>query len=649
MALELLVGCAASGKTEYLLERYKHLADSEQTDRILVLLWNARDVKYWRENLDLAQAGLLNIYTYFGWVQRELRRHWLNRGFTANWLEPEFLTVETSQYLMLEQLQAEAAVFDELTTSPERLAIQLGSCHVLASLNSIEFDHIGERLQQANPGTDPAIYRSVQNIINRHRDQLLDNGAMDYGLAVAAYQRLLADLNYVHELRRQFSHLLADDVGEQAPAAHDLIEALLPGLQSALLAFASDGGHAGFFGADPRGAWNRFSKQGTVRLIRPQGQQWLAASAHLGARLIRPETPLRNFAGTGPDLEVIHEDLRSQVLTSVGQRITRLVVAGTPPGEIAVIAPLADKVMEHSLARTLGEANIPLQVLAKNRRLIDQPFVRAMMTISLLAHPQWKLEWGVPDLVQSLEILLKTDPVRAWLLARQFRDDGLQPLDYWLRERAGFRVSEGYDLLQEWLAAYKAGPVQPIDVFLQRVFGELLSRLPPTEDDLVVVRQLIVSAQKFASTSRRFPHLAENPGAAFMHMLSAGTVAAESLLTADTDAAVILTTPYAYLSGHLTSSVQVWLDCTSERWFHNDSREILNPHVLSGNWQLDRQWSDEDDVRNRLENGARTVRALLRRCRERLLATYANVDSQGFEQEGQLLEAIYQTLGRRSS
>jgi hypothetical protein len=556
------------------------------------------------------------------------------------WLEPEFLTVETGQFAMLRHIQARQADFAGLVTSPERLAIQLGSCLVLAGLNGIAFSEIGSRLAAAMPGKDPSVFKSAQQVLDSYIAEAEKSGTLDYGLAVALYRSLLAEPWYRKELR-QFKHLLADDVDEQSPAAHDLIAAMLEHVESAVLTFSTDGGHAGFFGADAQGAWQRFGAMGKIVPVRSPRQRLGAGNAVYTSILSGNVPVLPKFS---PKVELIHEDLRSELLDRVGERVVRFLGQGVAAPEIAVIAPLADKVLEHTLAFHLREAGVSLNVLTKNRRLIDEPYVRAMMTLALLAHPQWQMDWGVPDLTQSLQLLLKLDPVRAWLLSRQVRGCNLPALELWQRERVGFRAAQGYDLLRQWLESYRKGPEQPIDLFFQRVFGELLSRLPPARDDLVVCRQLLVSANKFLNTTGRVD-LGSDSGAAFIRMLSAGTVAAESLLEPATrEHAVILATPYAYISGHLRSTVQVWMDCTSRGWFQQDVRELINPHVLNARWPHGEIWTDENNQAVSRKNGARVARALLRRCGGNLLVAAANVDSRGFEQDGEMLDAVFAAL-----
>lgn len=641
MERTVLVGAGGSGKTEELWRRYDNLCREGGTDSVLVLLWNARDVRDWRARVDFPQGGPLNIYTYFGWVQRELRRCWPRlRPWGQRWLEPEFLTVETGQFTMLRHLQARQAEFAGLITSPERLAIQLGSCLVLAALNGVPFSQIGSRLAAAMPGVDLSVYGSAQGVLDSYIQSAEEAGVLDYGLAVALYQELLTADWYRRELG-QFKHLLADDVDEQSPAAQDLIAVLFEQAASATLVFSTDGGHAEFFGADPRGAWLRFGQAGKIKILRSP-RQYLGASRAVRRALLSEPPPLK--PRRRPTVELMQEDLRSELLDRVGERVVRLLAQGVPATEIAIIAPIADSVLEHTLAARLGEAGAPLRVLAKNRRLIDEPYVRGMMTLALLAHPQWQLDWGVPDLAQSLELLLKLDPVRGWLLSRQVRDSTMPPLELWQRERVGFRAAQGYDLLRQWLAEYRRGPEQPLNLFFQRIFGELLSRLPPARDDLLVCRQLLVSAHKFMATAQRLD-LGENAGAAFIRLLSAGTVAAESLLAPEKQAqAVILTTPYAYLAGHFHSRVQVWLDCSSRRWFQQDARELVNPHVFRRGWPGDQAWTDACNEGVSRQNGGRVARALLRRCGQSLILAAANVDSQGYEQDGQLLEAVTDAL-----
>ena len=633
----LLVGPGGAGKTEKLWQRYRYLARNCRTDSIFVLLWNARDVRDWRERVDFPRGGPIQVYTYFGWVQREIRRCWPRLSpWGERWLEPEFLTVETSQFALLRHLEPRRADFAALATSPERLAIQLGSCLVLAGLNGIIPGEIGSRLEAAGPDRSPGLFAAAQQVLDSYIAALKEAGTLDYGLAVNLYRSLLGAPWYRRSLA-QYRHVLADDVDEQSPAAHDLLAALLEEAESAVLAFGTDGGHSGFFGADRQGGWQRFGRIARITPVRCPGQR-LGAGRALGLSILTGRTATVGLKG--PTIEMVQEDLRSELLNRVAERVVRFLDQGVAPKEVAVIAPQVDTVLEHTLSLRLEEEGVPLAVQAKNRRLVDEPYVRAMMTLALLGHPQWEQEGGVPDLAQSLQLLLKLDPVRAWLLSRQIRGSALAPLEMWQRERVGFRASKGYDLLARWLEEYRRGPEQPIDLFFQRVFGELLSRLPPARDDLVVCRQLLVSARKFLLTARRLD-LGKNPNAAFIRLLSAGTVAAESLIEpASLANSVILTTPYAYLAGHCHTQIQVWMDCTSRRWFQQDARELINPHLLTPRWPRGETWTDQHSQANSLQNGARVARALIRRCGVHLLAAGANVDSQGYELDGQLLTAL---------
>ena len=147
------------------------------------------------------------------------------------------------------------------------------------------------------------------------------------------------------------------------------------------------------------------------------------------------------------------------------------------------------------------------------------------------------------------------------------------------------------------------------------------------------------------SRHRPAPALAACGCGIYQHAVG-GTVAADSLLEPATRERRDPGTPYAYLAGH---------HCPGCRFadyqpplIQQDVREIINPHVLKSDWREDEIWDDACNESLIRQNGARLARALLRRCTDTLVAAAANIDSQGFEQSGDLLEALLATVEGRA-
>jgi hypothetical protein len=160
-----------------------------------------------------------------------------------------------------------------------------------------------------------------------------------------------------------------------------------------------------------------------------------------------------------------------------------------------------------------------------------------------------------------------------------------------------------------------------------------------TPEKLHACQQLLLSAHRFRQAMERFGDDAY--GSEYVKMLTEGTVAAEPLEAYDPARdAVTLATPYAYLSSRLSSQYQIWVDVSGDGWYPNDVKELANPHVLSRRWEEGDRWTDTRNNRIRQANAARTVKAMIRRCRGRLILAECSLTPWGQEQEGGLSDAF---------
>lgn len=658
----VIQGPTGSGKTTFLLNKYQELVNQQgvPSEAILVLVANRVQKAKWQKGLQLKNSGPRIITSYFGFIQQELRQYWpLIQNRIENWgvkrLEPLFLTIESSQYLMGQLVQSfrEKGKLLEVVSSSDRIAIELLQNLSRAVMGGIAPAEIGERLYRSWENKEQVqkeIYQDAQAVINLFRLNCLEKGLLDYSLAVELYHTLLlADQYYQQHLLSRIKYLLVDNLEESVVRQLDLIKFLLAqGLES-YLAYCPTGGYSGFAGAVPQ------LSQELIRgcEIRELKEVWTASPENksfgetLFANIIHQE-----------EKKVVHQhftflqtELRSSLLEQVAKKIISLLKAGVLAQQIAVLAPYVDNVIEFVLQHHLNKEGYKITNLTRKSRMLDNTFIQALVTLACLAHPQWGQLPSVSHLADTLGLVLGLDPVRSGFLGEEIakkKPYALPDLDQpRLRQKIGFAVGERYEYLRQWLLNYQGQGLLPINSFFQLLFTEILSPLPQAEENILACRQLIESANQFLATLQAVEGEQAEHNLSFIQFLQEGVKGAENLSQIAQKLepqGIILASPYVYLASSLSSTVQVWLDLSSEQWYRSDVQELANVHVLLRSWPLGEVWNQNLDLSSRREKAAVLLSSLCQRCSGSLLLASSFYSSQGYEQEGWVEPLLQDTL-----
>jgi hypothetical protein len=222
-----------------------------------------------------------------------------------------------------------------------------------------------------------------------------------------------------------------------------------------------------------------------------------------------------------------------------------------------------------------------------------------------------------------------------------------------MRDRITFTTGERYEHLRAWLAEYRQGEPAELDVFLSRLFGEVLSQegfgFHDHYDSAAVAARLVESVQKFRrGTSWRFSACADETGKEYIRMVREGVLAAQYLFSYDVveENAVLIAPAYTYLMANRPVRCQFWLDIGSLAWWERLSQPLTHPYVLSKRWKPGTVWTDADDFRFNQEALARLVAGLVQRCSDRIYLCATGVSEDGNEQRGPLLQALQQLIRR---
>jgi hypothetical protein len=108
--------------------------------------------------------------------------------------------------------------------------------------------------------------------------------------------------------------------------------------------------------------------------------------------------------------------------------------------------------------------------------------------------------------------------------------------------------------------------------------------------------------------------------------------------------AVLLAPAYTFLMQNRPVDYQFWLDVGGRGWWERLFQPLTHPYVLSRQWSRKATWTDTHEVETRQRALRRLALGLVRRCRRQIYLGLSELDEQGKDQKGPLLQAIQRAL-----
>jgi hypothetical protein len=678
-----LRGPAGTGKTTVGVERMRTLLNAGIPAGQMLILTPQRTLQDPYLNIihsqEMAPGGEVTPATVGGLARRMVDLFWPLAAEMVGFAHPEnppvFLTLETAQYYMahLVRPHLDEGWFDSVVMDRNRLYSQILDNLNKAAMIGFPYDEIGERLTAAWAG-EPAqrrVYADAQACASEFRQYCLDHNLLDFSLQLEIFARILWNDTTVHDyLTHTYRHVIYDNIEEDIPVAHDILAEWLPEFDSALLIFDDDAGYRRFLGADPESALELANL--CVETIEMDesfvASEEIAALSETLVDVVYPAlTPAHlpsGEMGAEEVLSIISARFYPEMLEAIAEEIQRLISEEQiPPSEIVVLAPYLSDALRFSLMNRLEAHGVPARSHRPSRSLREEPASQCLLTLAALAHPGWGIRPVKPDVahafIQSIEDM---DLVRAQILTEivyRMRDFSLSPFEQIkpdMQERITFLFGSRYTVLKNWIEAYRLEQPLPLDHFLRRLFGEVLSQpgfgFHRNFDSAKVAASLIESVQKFRWAMEptfeqvNYPSEQSDIGKEYIAMLNDGVIAAQYVSAWNTapEDAVLLAPAYTFLMSNRPVAVQFWLDAGSSGWYERLFQPLTHPYILSRHWKLGQVWTDADEVDANNATLARLLTGLLRRCREHITLGLTELGESGYEQRGVLVRAFQQVL-----
>ena len=589
---------------------------------------------------------------------------------------PQFLTLETAQYYMAHivlPLIEKEGFFASLTINRNRIYSQILDNLNKAAIVGFPIDEIGPRLKSAWVGEldQLNVYDDVQECVNRFRSYCLSHNLLDFSLQVELFQKHLWSSplcrNY---LTRSYRHLIADNVEEDTPISHTILQEWLPDFDSALVIFDEDAGYRFFLGADVesglalRKTCDEQVKFSTQLVSEPEVQALRtglqSTIAHLSGNTSTSTIP--DFKAVTTALGTPAENPRffPVMIHWVADQVRQLIDSGASPGEIVILAPFMSDVLRFSLANQLDTLEIPYHSHRPSRPLRDEPTTQTLLTLASATFPEWRLfpkrinlAFALMQAIDGLD-LVRAQLLTAYAYEEQTREFPLKPFEAVpseVRDRITYQAGERYDRLRDWLAEKTPEDSQNLDFFLNRLFGEVLSQpgygFNNDLNSANIAAVLIESIQKFRwamDTPAGNNDLSISKE--YIQMVMEGVIAAQYIQSwqQDHQDSVFLAPAYTFLIRNQAVDYQFWLDIGSPSWYQRLDQPLTQPYALSPQWQPSQTWNAEDELAAAHETLSRLSLGLLNRCRKKVFLGMSDMDVSGYENRGLLLRVFQHVL-----
>lgn len=674
-----LDGIAGTGKTTAGIERVKQLIrEGIPADSILVLVPQAGLALPYKDalqrsrveiggDIQTATIGKLAFQTvdlFFPLIASQVEKGNLPQ-------QPHFLSLELVQYYMTRFVEPEIDrqdYFNSVTISRSRLYTQIVDNLNKAALVGFPHEQLSEKLKGAWRGeaTQNYIYDDAQASATLFREFCYQYMMLDFSLQLELFRDLW---NENHSVRNyfieQYRHLIVDNIEEDSPATHDLLRDWLPHCDSALLIYDSEAGYRRFLGADPLDAYelqDLCDVHITLDNHRVMSDDMKAFQYEMSVSLkqvIEDEKPKNADAREA----IVYADNRyhPQMIDWAAEHVAALVhEEGVAPEEIVILAPFLPDALRYSLQTRLNELDVSNRSHRPSRALKDEPATRTLLTLAKVAHPQWNMIASDFDLAYALTSSIQgLDLVRARLLVDVLYRGGLlesfsQIQNETIQQRITFELGNRYETLRTWLADYQQTDELPIDAFLSKLFGEVLSQpyfgFHDNSDMANTAANLVDSARNFRQSVSEIEPERDDISQEYIKMVDAGVIANQYIREWDVEnnKAVLIAPAYTFLLTNQPVDYQVWLNVGSAGWSQRLYQPLTHPYVLSRQWIDGQEWTDMDEYNANQQTLSYLALGLIRRCRKKIYLGFSEFGEQGYEQRGPLLMAIQSMLRRLS-
>lgn len=553
------------------IEHYLELKRKYKTEEFLVFILQRSDKIFWKKSL--SDQGNDNILSYFSFVQKEIRNNWdlLKENFDSD-ANPVFLTFESSQTLMTKLVEffREKNKLKGINYSSQEVAQKMLSNLYSLSTGNISYNNFSSLIQKQDflPKLHEKDYEELQNLLELYLGRTLKQAVFDYPSCLYIYNNyLLENQNYLEKIKK-YKYILVDDYQSQIPCINVFLSK-----------FSDFSLYKNKFGAYGVYFPNSFKDEEVLNLD----------------KIIKLENPDK-------DLEGIYNNLfynKTLALNSKKIKINRefeerkdlhdyifkLIETAKEKGinNISIISPSRNVILLEKLERFSKDKEINFLNLDKNERILDNPYIYALCSLSIIYFDYGKFYLNQDEIRQILIVFLKIDIFQATELSRKVKSDRL-----FIES-----ISKHYKDIPEFFKEL----FQKKYKYAYEFYEELINNKEFFDEKLVeALYKLYDFSKTFIENIKEFKNIKDKNKELF-YTLRNGVKESETLFELNNKInfqGLSLGTPASFLKLNKQSNIVIVIDTGSKLWNLNFVNFMQNPFILNGSIKSPYDWEQNN-------------------------------------------------------
>lgn len=608
-------------KNEILQNYIQIIKDNNfKSSDILIFTDNSVASLNYIRQIDINISEELKIRTYSQFVREEVTTYWpiilsSCKNIIKKDLVPTFISTNLKTYIFekkIEEMRNKNNYFEDITGTNRAIASNIMNNLDHAIYNEIDYKNIGEKVYNSKANKDNInnkSYIQMNEIIEEYMDEMISNSIIDNTISVYLYNNyLLKDKIYKDQLAKRYNYLFVDDLQNISTSQVSLIEFFEEKEKQIYLYLDNNKYFSSFIKNDLKYIHNKL-------LIKEENYSNIS---------------IFDLINMPAKIELDQSSqLYGEMIDNIALKIEKLVEQGVSKKDIVIINPINTPVLDYEISNKLSSKNIDILTIKNNSKLIDYQYGNVLyVAVTIYCKKQQYIK--EEEYINFIQILFDLNRLEAYRVYKNRDND------------------ENYKSVIKYIDTKRDEKLN-IGEFLTKFYIDKVLNLKEGLNNVFICKNIISESESFVDVLEKL-NLKDNKEVDEIFIISLKKFIKDYFIARDIEDiknkdAVLITTPYSYISNNIDRKIQIWVDIGSNTWNMKIEKDLANPLVLKKSFKDGEIYTSEIEETYKKYYMYNTVYNLLKNA-ENIYAYKSEYSINGYIQEGGLYSTILRLIDR---